>query len=121
MQVQVNTNHSIEGREALERWAQTEVSQTLERFSHEITRVEVHLSDENSGKAGAADKRCLMEARLANHAPVAVTHHAAGIDEAFRGAEGKLKRALDSTFDRLKDHRDRDSIRKDAAALIQPE
>ena len=31
-----------------------------------------------------------MEARLANHAPVAVTHHAPGIDEAFRGAEGKV-------------------------------
>ncbi len=120
MQVQVNTNNSIEGREALERWAQAEINQTLERFSHEVTRVEVHLSDENSGKAGAADKRCLMEARLANHPPVAVTHHAAGMDEAFRGAEGKLKRALDSTLDRLKHHRDRDSIRRDDA-LIQPE
>lgn len=120
MQVQVNTNQSIEGREALERWAQDELGQTLERFKHEITRVEVHLSDENSGKAGSADKRCLMEARLANHQPIAVTHHAAGIDEAFRGAEGKLKRALDSTLDRLKHSRDRESIRRDAE-LTQPE
>ncbi|MDW5442657.1 HPF/RaiA family ribosome-associated protein [Polaromonas sp. SM01] len=113
MQVQVNTNHSIEGREALERWAQTELSQALNRFNHEVTRVEVHLSDEVSGKNGTSDKRCLMEARLANHPPVAVTHHAGGMDEAFRGAEDKLKRVLDSTLGRQKDHRDRDSIRRD--------
>lgn len=120
MQVQVNTKHTIEGREALERWAQAELDQTLSRFSHEITRVEVHLSDENSGKAGDGDKRCLMEARLVSHPPVAVSHHAPGVDEAFRGAEDKLKRALESTLGRLKDHRDRDSIRHDAEPA-QPE
>lgn len=114
MQVQVNTNHTIESREALERWAQSELSETLSRFSHEITRIEVHLSDENSGKAAEDDKRCLMEARLANHSPVAVSHHASGVDEAFRGASDKLKRALDSTLGRHKDHRDRESIRHDA-------
>jgi ribosome-associated translation inhibitor RaiA len=113
MQVQVNTNHSIEGREALERWAQTEVTQALDRFKHEITRVEVHLSDEASNKNSIGDKRCLMEARLANHQPVVVSHHADGLDEAFRGAEDKLKRLLDSTLGRQKDHRDRDSIRRD--------
>jgi ribosome-associated translation inhibitor RaiA len=120
MQIHINTNKSIEGRDALERWAQAEISQTLERFRHEITRVEVHLSDEISGK-GVAEKRCMMEARLANHAPVAVTHHAPGMDEAFRGAEGKLKRTLDSTLDRLKDHRDRDSIRRDVDTVAAPE
>jgi len=112
MQVQVNTNHSIEGREALERWAREELSQALDRFSHEITRVEVHLSNESSATGGDADKRCLMEARLASHPPVAVSHHAGGIDEAFRGAEDKLKRALDSLLGRQKNHRDRDSIRR---------
>ena len=120
MQVQVNTNQSIEGREALERWAQAELTATLQRFSQDIMRVEVHLSDENAGKAGEGDKRCMMEARLANHAPVAVHNHASGLDEAFRGAEEKLKRALDSTLGRQKNHRDRDSIRRDAE-LSQPE
>lgn len=114
MQVQVNTNQSIEGHEALGRWAQSELSDGLSRFKHEITRVEVHLSDESSARVGEDDKRCLMEARLVNHAPVAVTHHAASVDEAFRGAAEKLKRALDSTLGRLRDHRDRDSIRHDA-------
>ncbi|MDO9402733.1 MAG: HPF/RaiA family ribosome-associated protein [Polaromonas sp.] len=114
MQVLVNTNHSIEGREALERWASTELNDGLARFKNDLTRVEVHLSDENAAAGGVDDKRCLMEARLANHAPVAVSHHASGVDEAFRGALTKLRHALDSTLGRMKDHRDRESIRHDA-------
>jgi hypothetical protein len=114
MQVQVNTNHSIEGREALERWATTEVTSGLQRFSQDITRIEVHLSDENGGN-GLDDKRCMMESRLANHEPIAVTNHASGLDEAFRGALTKLKHALDSSLGRSKNHRDRESIRRDAA------
>lgn len=112
MQVQVNTNHSIEGHEALEKWGSEEINSGLERFKHDVTRVEVHLSDESSG-VGAGDKRCLMEARLTSHTPLAVTHHAAGLDEAFRGALTKLKHALDSSLGRQKNHRDRDSIRRD--------
>ncbi|RYG14933.1 MAG: HPF/RaiA family ribosome-associated protein [Burkholderiales bacterium] len=113
MQVQVNTDKNIEGREALERWATTELTGKLEHFRADVTRVEVHLSDENSNKGGT-DKRCVMEARLAAHQPVAVTHHATGMDEAFRGAQTKLKHALESTLDRRKKHRDRESIRHDA-------
>ena len=41
-----------------------------------------------------------MEARLAHHQPLAVTQHAPGIDEAFRGAADKLKRLLDSKLGR---------------------
>lgn len=116
MQIQVNTDHNVEGHEALIRWAGSEVSHTLGHFSDHITRVEVHLSDENSGKSGDDDKRCLMEARLSAHQPLAVSHHAASVDEAFRGAAGKLKRALESTLGRLKDHHGRDSIRGNEGA-----
>jgi ribosome-associated translation inhibitor RaiA len=119
MQVQVNTNHTIDSREALEKWATAEVSGSLRRFNQDLTRVEVHLSDENPG-AGADDKRCLMEARLTSHPPVAVSHHAAGIDDAFRGALAKLKHALDSQLGKLKDHRDRESIRRDPELGIVP-
>jgi hypothetical protein len=113
MQIQVNTSNGIENKETLERWATAELTETLSHFKGELTRVEVHLSDENGVKAGASDKRCAMEARLTHHQPVAVTHHAPTQDEAFRGASGKLKRLLDSTLGRLKDHRDHGSIRKD--------
>lgn len=112
MQIQVNTVHNVEGHASLIHWIETELGHSLDRFSDHITRVEVHLSDENSGKSGSNDKRCLMEARLPAHQPVAVSHHGASIDEAFRGAAEKLKRALESTLGRLKDHHGRDSIRR---------
>jgi hypothetical protein len=113
MQIQINTGNGIENKETLERWAQAELTESLSHFKDDLTRVEVHLSDENGDKSGASDKRCTMEARLTHHQPVAVTHHGATQDEAFRGANGKLKRLLDSTLGRLKDHRDHGSIRKD--------
>ncbi len=111
MQIQVHTDHNIEGHEKLIHWVEAEVSHTLGHFSDHITRVEVHLSDENSGKSGGHDKRCLMEARLAAHQPVAVRHNAGSLAAAFSGAADKLKRSLESTLGRLKDHHSRDSIR----------
>lgn len=55
----------------------------------------------------------LLEARLAHHQPLAVTQHAASLDEAFRGASDKLKRLIENTLGRLHNHRDRGSIRTD--------
>ena len=113
MQIQVNTSNGIENKDALERWADSEIRQTLARFVDDVTRVEIHLSDENHDASGGGDKRCVMEARLARHQPLAVSHHAPSLDDAFRGASDKLKRSLDSTLGRLYGRRDRDSIRKD--------
>lgn len=118
MQIQVNTSNGITNKDTLERWADTEIKQHLSRFAEDVTRVEVHLSDENHDKTGGADKCCVMEARLAHHQPLVVTQHAASLDEAFRGAADKLKRLLDNTLGRLNNHRDRDSIRKDAANFV---
>ncbi|MGO4393306.1 HPF/RaiA family ribosome-associated protein [Variovorax sp. M-6] len=114
MQIQVNTSNGIENKDALERWADSEMRQALARFVDDVTRVEIHLSDENHDASGGGDKRCVMEARLARHQPLAVSHHAPSLDDAFRGASDKLKRSLDSTLGRLYGRRDRDSIRKDA-------
>ena len=119
MQIQVNTGNGIENKDTLERWADSEMRQALSRFAADVTRVEIHLSDENHAASGSADKRCTMEARLAGHQPLAVSHHASGLDEAFRGAADKLKRTLESTLGRLYGHRDRDSIRKDGDAVIE--
>lgn len=115
MQIQVNTDHNVEGREALVHWVESEVSHALGRFSDHITRVEVHLSDENSGKSGGADKRCLMEVRIAARQPLAVSHHAGSLNDAFSGAAEKMKRSLETSLGRLKDHHGRDSIRGNEA------
>ena len=117
MQIHVNTGNGAENSESLQRWASEHLTETLERFQQDITRIEVQLSDENGGKSGTADKRCMMEARLAHHQPVAVNHHAASQDEAFRGAARKLLHALDHALGKAHGHhRDRDSIRRDEVA-----
>lgn len=97
MQVQVNTDSSIHGEDLAAR-VRTMVAAGLERFAERITRVEVHLSDQNGQKAGDDDKRCLLEARVAGMQPVAVSHQAAAMQPAIDGALDKLKRALDSAI-----------------------
>ncbi len=105
MQVQVNTDNNIDGRDEFIRRVEAEVEGTLGRFADQITRVEVHLSDVNAAKGGGDDKRCLMEARLAGRQPVAVSHEAATLEEAVDGAADKMKRSLDSTLGRLGGHK----------------
>ncbi len=105
MQIQINTDHNIDGNERLAAHVQTLVSDALERFSSQITRIEVHLSDENSDKkSGGKDKRCLLEARLAGMQPIAVTDHAETVEQAIQGACDKLTHSLDSTLGRLSTH-----------------
>jgi ribosome-associated translation inhibitor RaiA len=119
MHVQVNTSNGIDNKESLERWASDYLNEQLARFSQDITAVEVQMTDENHGAKGASDKRCMLEARLNGHPPVAVKNFAADQDLAFRGATEKLIHALEHTLGKLdrKEHRARDTIRRDADVL----
>ncbi|MGA9828885.1 MAG: HPF/RaiA family ribosome-associated protein, partial [Rhodanobacteraceae bacterium] len=76
------------------------VGNALGRFSNHITRVEVHLTDENANKSGEHDKRCVMEARFEGRQPIAVTDHAATLDKAIHGAIHKLTSLIESTLGR---------------------
>ena len=105
MKIQVNTDVHIDGTEALSAQVTTTVDQALGRLREHVTRVEVHLSDENGDKSGPRDHRCMLEARLEGRQPLAVTDHAASLDQAVQGAAHKLARLLDSTLGRLNDHR----------------
>jgi hypothetical protein len=119
MQVQVNTSNGVENKETLERWADEFLNDALSRFRQEITRVEVQMSDENSAAKGAADLRCMLEARLNGHEPLAVSHHAGSQDLAFRGAAQKLVRLIEHTLGKLDrhEHRARDTIRRDPSIV----
>ncbi len=100
MQVQVNTDHTIEGHEALATQVSDVVESALARISDHITRVEVHLTDENGDKQGQNDKRCMMEARIEGRQPLAVTHQAGTLEQAVNGAADKLTRLIESTLGR---------------------
>jgi hypothetical protein len=120
MHVQVNTSNGIDNKESLERWATEYLNEHLARFDRDITAIEVQLSDENHGpKGGSSDKRCMMEARINGHPPVAVKNFAANQDLAFRGAAEKLASALDHALGKLdrREHRVRDTIRRDPEVL----
>jgi hypothetical protein len=101
MKIQFNTDKNIEGHERLEIFFTGELEKDLARFEDKITRIEVHLGDENSGdKGGVDDKRCMIEARPAKLQPIAVTAHADTIEKAFFLAAEKIKKTLTTTFEK---------------------
>lgn len=100
MKIQINTGQNIDGHEVLARQAEFTVENALGHLAEHITRVEVHLSDENGGKDGSRDKRCLMEARFEGRPPIAVTHKSGTAVQAVAGAAEKLKQALGHAIDR---------------------
>ena len=105
MQIQVHTDHHTEGGEKFSAYVSNMVETALSHVSARISRVEVHLSDENGSKKGEDDKRCMMEARVEGHQPIAVTQKAGSVDEALNGAADKLLKALESTLNRIKEAR----------------
>jgi ribosome-associated translation inhibitor RaiA len=109
MQVQLNTDRHITVDDELSHQVEAVVESVLGRFTDQITRVEVHLSDVNSHKGGDDDKRCMLEARLAGLEPMAVSHQAATLQQAIDGAAKKLERALESTLGRLGNKKGRTS------------
>lgn len=99
MKIQVNTDSNIQGRESLIAEAEATMESSLKHFQSQITRIEVHLSDENSRqKGGGNDKRCLLEARIEGRQPVAVTHISDSLSQAMAGAAQKIKASLSSTL-----------------------
>jgi ribosome-associated translation inhibitor RaiA len=102
LKVQINTDSNIDGDEALDLEVEGLVRDAIDRFSDDLTRVEVHLSDENSSKkGGSTDIRCLVEGRLRGLDPIVVTHHAASVDEAVDGASRKMRDRLDTVLGKL--------------------
>ncbi|MEE9905116.1 MAG: HPF/RaiA family ribosome-associated protein [Chlorobium sp.] len=102
MIIQINTDSNIEGNSELAQQLKALLENNLERYGDKITRVEVHLSDDNSNKKfGTDDKRCLLEARLAGLQPLAVSHHSATTEQAVDGAVEKLMRSIDTTLGKL--------------------
>ncbi|MFT4778657.1 MAG: ribosome-associated translation inhibitor RaiA [Flavobacteriales bacterium] len=102
MKIQINTDKNISGNERLVAYINSTIEDDLARFSDNITRIEVHLSDENGSKGGQNDKRCMLEARLEKKNPIAVTSQADTIEKSVSDALDKMKSALETTFGQLK-------------------
>lgn len=103
MLIQVHSDHTIHGSEQFATQIRGTVESALSHHAERITRVEVHLADENGSKQGGDDKRCSIEARIAGHQPMAVTHHGPTVEQAVDGAVERLSKVIDSTIERLRE------------------
>ena len=105
MLTHVFSDKHIDSDKRTQDWVTATVEVTLERHLEDLTRVEVHLSDENGGKSGPKDKRCKMEARPKGHQPILVSHDADSLTQAVEGAAQKLEHALEHLFGKLRGKR----------------
>jgi len=104
MTIQFNTDKNIQGSETLEAEVVEKVKQGLEYFDQYVSRVEVHLSDQNAHKAGGDDIQCTLEARLEGAQPIAVTSKDGDKGRAVDQAIKKMKAALDTRVGKFKEH-----------------
>ncbi len=102
MTIQINTDKNLTVNQEYNEKIQATISSAISRFSEHITRIEVHFSDENGGKSGTNDKRCLLEARLEHSQPIVVTEFSHTYDFALNGALEKLKNMLNTLVDKRK-------------------
>jgi len=101
MKIQFNTDKTISGEERKEDFFSSLIEEELKRYQSHITRVEVHLSDENGKKEGINDIRCLLEARIEGKQPIAVSHQADTLKKAISGSIDKLKNSLETVIERI--------------------
>lgn len=116
MEVNVNTDNTIQRHSGLDERVRTLVEEAISRFGDHVRRVDVHLSNENKEKHEDGSNYCMMEALVSGYAPVVVHAHAENLQLSITGAVGKLKRALDSAIGRLNDKNKREPLPVDALA-----
>ena len=108
MQIQISTDRHIKSDERLAEFVRDSLQNKLNRFADHITRLDVHLTDENGAqKKDDHDKRCVIEARFEGLDPVAITEHAASVSQAITGAADKMQRKLASVIGKLRDKHSR--------------
>lgn len=98
MQVQFNSDSSVMGTENVAERIEAQVRDKLARFEERLTRLEIHVRDENGAKHGANDKACTIEARPRGGRAIGVTEHASKVDDAARKAATTLAQRLDRHF-----------------------
>jgi len=116
MEVNVNTDNTIQRHSGLDERVTTLVEEAIGRFGDHVRRVDVHLSNENKEKHEDGSNYCMMEALVSGYAPVVVHAHAENLQLSITSAVGKLKRALDSAIGRLNDKNKREPLPVDALA-----
>lgn len=102
MKIQFNTDKSIDGEERRQDYFTAMIEDSLDRFESTITRIEVHLSDQNGMKEGQEDIQCVLEARMEGRKPLAVTSKGDTSEQAVSGAIDKLVGHLETVLGKMR-------------------
>lgn len=105
MEVIINTDNVVEGKQDFKNYYAEELKVAMKRFDQYITRFEVYFSDENSGeKHSPKDKMCVIEARMRGKNPERVSNRDSENKKAFDGAVKKMRVVLERTIDKMQTH-----------------
>ncbi|MBI1367019.1 MAG: ribosome-associated translation inhibitor RaiA [Planctomycetes bacterium] len=99
MQILINDSDG-QNSPAIEKHVTEKVTAALKRWADQVTRVEVHLHDENAHKAGN-DKHVKMEVRLTHHQPMIVEDVADDLYNAITHAAKKLSTLVQRKLEKL--------------------
>jgi hypothetical protein len=98
MLIQINTDRNIEGSTELIAHFSSLLKEQLGRFEEHITRLEVHLSDENAQREAGNDKKCVLEAKIKGKDPVVITTLEDTIHKSVKIAAEKMFLTLDKSI-----------------------
>lgn len=94
MKIQLNTDKNIQGDVKLTEWVNEVVNSKLNRFSNRITRVELHLSDQNGGKFGGF--KSIIEVRIEGKNPVLAQEVSDNLHTAVNSSLDKIKSVIEN-------------------------
>lgn len=101
MTIQFNTDKTIGGTQRQQDYFKTQIAEELERFASHITRIEVHLKDENGHKDGPDDISCTLEARLQGKQPMVVHSKGDNLEKAISASIDKMTSSLDKVVGKM--------------------
>ncbi len=101
MKIQFNTDKTVNGDADNQAYFSEMISKKLDRYDAHITRIEVHISDENGKKDGPNDIKCLLEARFEGKQPVTVSAQEDTMIKAVAASIDKMKAALDTVLGKI--------------------
>jgi len=104
MIIQINTDKTLNGDSKMQEYFTSEIEEALKRHETHITRIEVHLKDENKNEEGLNELSCMLEARLKGRKPIAITNNAASIEVALSGALTKTETAIETILGRIQSY-----------------
>ncbi len=123
MRIEINTDNTVTKHAAMVAHIESVVTDALLRFDEHISRVEVHLSVVNDHRQKGGEHRCVMEARMEHHSPIAATDQTENLHQAIHGAAEKLKRTIGHTLGRIGDstrHPGHRSVTESEPDVLQP-